>query len=169
MSRKRGSFVRGALCHARPGAGFAQANQVVTILEPLPGDRVRIAYGQVTDLIVNTRHLTPLVAAARLTDPATSHQAASAQTAPRVTTGQRAVLDTLALIGDEGLTDFELAERTGIKQTSIGVRRGELVKAGLVEATGAVRPSDTHSDAKCWRITTAGVAVWTDLQQRGAA
>lgn len=173
MTRRRASgdrLVRGQIVTARPGADFAQANQPVTVLEVLPGDRARIAYGAVTDLIVPAGLLQSYAPGARATDPVTSHRAAAAQTDRKLTAGQRAALHALAVAGSDGLTDFELAERTERKQTSIGVRRGELVKAGLVVATDEVRPSDTQSDALVWRITDLGVTVWTDLnQQRGAA
>lgn len=169
--RKAPPFPRGSMCRACAGADFAQANQIVTVLEVLPNDRVRIKYGDVTDLTVSVRWLEPFTAAARVTDPVTSRRAAQAQTHAKLTAGQRVVLDALALVADAGLTDFELAEQTGRKQTSIGVRRGELTKAGLVEATSAVRPSDTGSDALVWRLTVDGVAVWSDLTraERGAA
>jgi uncharacterized protein YdaL len=57
-----------------------------------------------------------------------------------------------------GLTDFELAARSGLQQTSIGKRRGECMKAGLVEAAPATRPAPSGSLAQVWRITDAGLA-----------
>lgn len=57
---------------------------------------------------------------------------------------------------DAGLTDFELADLTGVPQTSIGKRRGELVTLGLVERTAVRRPSPTGALAIVWRITDAG-------------
>jgi hypothetical protein len=42
-------------------------------------------------------------------------------------------LSALLAAGPNGLTDFELADVTGIKQTSIGKRRHELMQAGHVE------------------------------------
>jgi hypothetical protein len=55
-----------------------------------------------------------------------------------------------------GLTDFELADLTGVPQTSIGKRRGELVTLGLVERTAARRPSPSGSPAIVWRVTADG-------------
>jgi hypothetical protein len=61
-----------------------------------------------------------------------------------------------------GLTDFELAEKTGRQQTSIGKRRGECARAGLVDvvmnADGKLlkRPSPSGADALVWRITEQG-------------
>lgn len=61
-----------------------------------------------------------------------------------------------------GLTDFELADLTAWQQTSIGKRRGELFKAGLVEvATDASgkplkRPAPSGKLALVWRVTAAG-------------
>jgi len=95
----------------------------------------------------------------RATDPVTSHEA-EAKVRPHASTGRRAVLSALALYGP--LTDFELAERTGWQQTSIGKRRGECVALGWVEAftapsgTKCKRPSPSGSPAIVWAITQAG-------------
>jgi len=88
---------------------------------------------------------------ARRTDPDTSHLAAAQQTPTKKRPWTRA-LDALKLAGTAGLNDFELARQTGIKQTSIGVRRGELVKAGLVNNSGHKRPSDTGSPSIVWVV-----------------
>lgn len=98
---------------------------------------------------------------ARLTDPDTSHMAATAAIG-RKAAHQRLVLDALHWAGDDGLNDFELAERTGIQQTSIGVRRGELRDAGLVrklaDADGMVvkRLSPSGSPSIVWTLSAAG-------------
>lgn len=89
----------------------------------------------------------------RATDPDTSRTAARSA---RVRDGQRKVLDALAVAGGAGLTDFELADRTGVKQTSIGKRRGELRDAGLVVDSGRRRPSDTGRPAIVWTLKAAG-------------
>lgn len=95
----------------------------------------------------------------RATDPVTSHEA-EARVRPHASTGRRAVLSALALYGP--LTDFELAERTGWQQTSIGKRRGECVALGYVEAftapdgTKCKRPSPSGSPAIVWAITAKG-------------
>lgn len=95
----------------------------------------------------------------RRTDPITSHEA-EAKVRPHASTGRRAVLSALALYGP--LTDFELAERTGWQQTSIGKRRGECVALGWVEAftapdgTKCKRPSPSGSPAIVWAITAKG-------------
>jgi hypothetical protein len=100
-----------------------------------------------------------LNAGTRRTDPVTSHEA-EARVRPHASTGRRAVLSALALYGP--LTDFELAERTGWQQTSIGKRRGECVALGYVEAftapdgTKCKRPSPSGSPAIVWSITQAG-------------
>ena len=89
---------------------------------------------------------------ARRTDPVTAHDAA-ARVSPNGTRA-RALLALNACA--HGLTDFELAERTGVGQTSIGKRRLELLRAGLVEGTDERRPSPSGTPALVWRITTAG-------------
>lgn len=97
----------------------------------------------------------PLV---RSTDPDTSRAAAAAQTPARLSTGR---LLALVALGTHGpLTDFELADHTGRAQTSIGCRRKDLARVGLVEATGDTRPSPTGSPSKVWRLTDAGRREW---------
>lgn len=100
----------------------------------------------------------PLFApAARNTDPATSHTAAQ-HAAVTAGTHRALALRVLARY-DEGLTDFELAARTNLQQTSIGKRRGELVAMGYVERTAHTRPAPSGSPAIVWRITPRGLAV----------
>jgi hypothetical protein len=86
---------------------------------------------------------------ARHTDPDTSHQAAILA-AVRANTNRALALDTLKA-HPEGLTDFALAAITGVAQTSIGVRRGELVRMGLVEKTALRRLSPSGAKAIVWR------------------
>jgi DNA-binding MarR family transcriptional regulator len=103
---------------------------------------------------------------ARKTDPITSHQAAERAT---VTAGTNRALALLAYLDYGPLTHFELADRTGKAQTSIGVRSKELVTAGLVErAPCKPRPNRDGNPSIVWRLTEEGRAVALELQ-RGAA
>jgi hypothetical protein len=68
---------------------------------------------------------------ARRTDPKTSHGAAVIAIT-RSEQNRRDALAALRAVGERGYNDFELAVVTGIPQTSIGCRRGQLCKAGLV-------------------------------------
>jgi hypothetical protein len=95
---------------------------------------------------------------ARASDPETSHQAAAAA-AVRAGTDRALALRALARAGDRGLTDFELEAATRIKQTSIGKRRGELVKSGYVEFAGAKRMAPSGTPAMVWRVTERGLQV----------
>ena len=100
-----------------------------------------------------------LTPSARNTDPVTSHMAARAQTPAKVRTEHRLVLELLSL---EPLTDFQLAARASqslgriVKQTSVGVRRGELVRLGYVRDSGRKGTSDTGSACIVWELTQAG-------------
>lgn len=86
--------------------------------------------------------------AARATDPETSHIAAT--NARRHTETDRELV--LRLLRTHGpMTDFEIAARAGRAQTSLGVRRGDLVKLGLVEYAGFARPAPSGSPARVWR------------------
>ena len=103
---------------------------------------------------------------ARHTDPDTSHGAAVIAI-HQSASNRRIALAELARAGAEGLTDFELAARTNIGQTSIGKRRGELRDAGLV--TGLMIPCAEHPSG--WKPVTrdapsgASARVWilTDI------
>lgn len=88
----------------------------------------------------------------RLFDPDTSHAAAE-DNAPRAPRHRDLALKTLR-DWPGGLTDFELADLTGLAQTSVGKRRGELRDLGLVEDSGKRRPSPSGSNAIVWRIVT---------------
>ena len=93
---------------------------------------------------------------ARLTDPVTSHEAARS-VAPRAGTDRAKVLQTLLDAG-QPITDFKLAELLGRAQTSVGVRRGELTRQGLVEAAG-IGTSPSQSKCITWRLTVEGRRV----------
>lgn len=89
--------------------------------------------------------------AARLTDPVTSLDAALSVERGKAREDYARVLDLLAQHGP--LSDFDLARLTGIKQTSIGKRRGELRDAGLVQEFDRLGVSDTGSACLRWALT----------------
>lgn len=87
---------------------------------------------------------------ARLDDLDTAHDAA--QLAGRHASRLRARChEALLAAGAAGLTDFQLADRVGIQQTSAGKRRLELERAGLVEGTGERRRTPSGATAMVWR------------------
>lgn len=86
---------------------------------------------------------------ARVTDPITSHEAASLATLTAPTLRERC-LHELRKAGTRGLTDFELAEKVGRQQTSAGKRRKELQDAGLVVATDKRRRTPSGASAIVW-------------------
>jgi len=101
---------------------------------------------------------------ARNTDPVTSHMAARL-TEPRADTNRALALQVLREHPD-GLTDYELADLTGLQQNSIGKRRGELRDAGFVEDSGKRRKTPSGAQGIVWRVvrengnaTTDGLAV----------
>jgi hypothetical protein len=102
---------------------------------------------------------------ARTSDPDTAHGAAVIALHGAATNRQLALHHHATTMFD-GLTDFELADLTGIQQTSIGKRRGELVAVGYIERArdeagcGATRPSPTGTPAAVWQITSAGLRAY---------
>lgn len=97
-----------------------------------------------------TGQLSLLDPAARVTDPATSHQAA-ADARPHAGNDRDLVLGILRQHGP--LTDFEIAAIAGRQQTSLGCRRKDLCRLGLVEWAGTTRPSPSGSPARVWQVT----------------
>lgn len=92
-------------------------------------------------------------ALARATDPDTSRQAARNATVNANT--NRALALRILRDNPDGLTDFELAALSGVQQTSIGKRRGELVALNLVVKTSQRRPSPSGSPSIVWRPIVA--------------
>jgi len=88
---------------------------------------------------------------ARATDPGTSW-AAAAFTEPRAGTNRALALRLLREHPD-GLTDYELADLSGLQQNSIGKRRGELRDAGLVQDSGRRRRAPSGAAAIVWVAT----------------
>lgn len=122
----------------------------VTVEQQLPGGRLLVRFANGGTMIVPA-HLTGPTA--RATDPDTSH-AAAVQARAHATRDEELVLRSLAQLGAS--TDHEVAAATGRLQTSLGVRRKALVDQGLVEWSGAKRPTPTGVLARVWRLTEAG-------------
>ena len=99
---------------------------------------------------------------ARASDPETSHQAARSLV---LSADNDRGLALLALVDGGPCHDFELAARTGKKQTSVGVRRKELVTLGLVERA-PVKPRPNADGSLCivWQATEAGRAAARELR-----
>jgi len=94
----------------------------------------------------------------RPTDPVTSFEAA-------VNTSQKApnhrLIALQALLQHGPMTDFELAEKTALQQTSIGKRRKDCQDAGLVDfymlgGEKERRKTPSGSSAYVWQITELG-------------
>jgi len=100
-----------------------------------------------------------VIGAARTSDPDTSHAAAAAQTDTKVRDMHRLVL---CLLERGPMSDFDLAreativQKRAVKQTSIGVRRKELERLGLVCDSGRRGVSDTGTSCVRWMLTHAG-------------
>lgn len=91
----------------------------------------------------------PLFAAARRTDPATSHEAA--KTAP-VAEHQRLILDALGQ-GPAGASG--IAARCGLLPHQIGKRINELARAGRIVETGRTVLSNSGRSEREWQITAS--------------
>ena len=81
--------------------------------------------------------------------------AAALAVIPRSGTQRRKVLEALAASAD-GLTDDELAERTGLFLYSAAPRRVELRDGGWVLDSGRRRPTGRDAAAVVWVVSAAG-------------
>ena len=104
---------------------------------------------------------------ARTGDPDTSHGAAVIALHGAANNRQLA-LHHHATCATDGLSDFDLADLTGVQQTSIGKRRGELVAVGYIarvyneDGSGLTRPSPSGTPAAVWAITSAGLRAYAE-------
>lgn len=104
----------------------------------------------------------------RTRDRSTSIEAAQ-MSGFKSSAGRLLALRTLAA-HSAGLTDFELAAITRTFQQSIGKRRGECMKFGLVEIAldehgqPIKRPAPSGAPALVWRITQAGLTYLSEHQ-----
>lgn len=105
---------------------------------------------------------------ALLSDPAENHagahhahareteRAAAYDVLPRSGTQRMMVLLVIADAGEHGLTDQEIAERSGLYLYSAAPRRHELLRGGWVEDSGLRRGTGRGGNAIAWRLTTLG-------------
>jgi transcription initiation factor IIE alpha subunit len=94
----------------------------------------------------------------RRTDPETSYDAA-VDASKNV--GNHRVIALQTLLEHGAMTDFELAEKTGLQQTSIGKRRKDCQDIGLVDyfivdGEKQRRKTPSGSSAYVWQITELG-------------
>lgn len=95
---------------------------------------------------------------ARSTDPETSHEAA--RDASKKAPNHRFV--ALQAFSEHGpMTDYELADKTGLQQNSIGKRRKDCQDMGLidffmVDGEKVRRKTPSGSNAYVWQITELG-------------
>lgn len=67
-----------------------------------------------------------------------------------------------------GLTDYELADRLGKQQNSVGKRRGELRDFGYIEETQDKRLSPTKTPCIVWVITPLGLRLDRKIREMQA-
>ena len=82
-----------------------------------------------------------------------SEQEASALITPRAGTLRERALVAIHGAGEDGLTDHELARKTGVYLYSIAPRRSELVKLGWVEDSGERRLTPGGVHAVVWVLS----------------
>ena len=95
----------------------------------------------------------------RGTDPETSHEAAAFA---KFRSSKHRRMALLSLYKYGSLTDFELADITGLQQNSIGKRRCDCMRAGLVtvllNGVGKVkRRTPSGASALVWTLTPKGI------------
>lgn len=96
-------------------------------------------------------YTSPAHAAARHTDPATSHEAAQSLTTQYVTEREWAVLDALKLFGP--CTIEEVTQHTGLSLVTVSPRFRPLVRKGMIADSGERRLNASGRKAIVWRLT----------------
>jgi DNA-binding MarR family transcriptional regulator len=97
---------------------------------------------------------------ARRTDPVTSHEAAHKAS---FSASAHRVMAMEALLKHGSLTDFELADVTGLQQTSVGKRRKDCQDAGFIDrlkdqdGLTVKRKTPSGSNAIVWTLTKEGL------------
>jgi len=77
----------------------------------------------------------------------------------------------LALLKHGNLTDYELADKTGLQQNSIGKRRKDCQDAGLVthyrddDGNKVKRPAPSGSKAYVWMLTDRGEELANQIKR----
>lgn len=88
---------------------------------------------------------------------------------PRFGTQRMTVLAAIAKAGDEGLTDHELADETGLFLYSCAPRRTELLHGGWVRDSGRRRTTPLGAEAAVWVLADAARARLNQQAQEAHA
>jgi len=83
-------------------------------------------------------------------------RAAADAVAPRAPTARQAVLRALRAAGRAGLTDEQVADRTGLREGTARARRVKLVELGCVTDSGQRRPTTSGCQATVWVAVALG-------------
>lgn len=140
---------------ARQRLGSATPREVFSIkrasLEALVEEieRLRAAIGPLPDQNMVGQHHSKAQATER---------AAAWAVLPRSGTQRMTVLRAI-VNSDDGLTDSELEQTTGIYQYSAAPRRNELVNGGWVKDSGRTRETQRNADAAVWVATEKALAM----------
>ena len=102
----------------------------------------------------------------RNSDPVTSRDAAI-YNMPNRSAHQQQVLIALTCAGERGLTDFELEAMTGIRQTSAGKRRLDLVRMGLAAPRMVIDGDTLRQDRRLAPSGTPSL-VWVAAEYQRA-
>lgn len=97
--------------------------------------------------------------------PDDTDRAAALAVMPRSGTQRRRVLAAIALAGEQGLTDHELADVTGLYLYSAAPRRTELLRGGWVRDSGKRRETPLGAEAVVWTLTEAGLDRLADYER----
>ena len=102
----------------------------------------------------------------RASDPDTCREAAI-YSMPNRSGDQQKVLVALMCAGEHGLTDFGIEAATGIKQTSCGKRRLDLVRMGLAAPRMVIDGDTLRQDRRLAPSGTPSL-VWVAAQYQRA-
>ncbi len=108
---------------------------------------------------IENRPEIPPVSTGGIRNSSTTRRAALVASRPAAGRQCKKVLQLLVAWADRGGTDEEIQQELGLNGSSQRPRRSELVKAGLVEDSGRVRPTTSGRCAVVWRATEKALSV----------
>lgn len=95
--------------------------------------------------------------------------AAAESVKPKSGTQRWRVLRVIAYAGEEGVTDEQIMERTGLPLNTVRPRRLELVEGGYALDSGDTRPMASGHQGTVWLATLDGLQVMESEPQEAGA
>jgi len=119
--------------------------------------------GDASALFIDLQRKLAKKGGARLSDPATSHKAASCPSSIMKWASNKHLL--LRAFGKRSMTDEQAEVRSGVRIAGFWKRCSELRGLGLIESTGKTEVASTGKEVMVSRITPRGMEVLKGIKE----